>query len=208
MDCKLETTSHGVQLVTPLGELFLDFVLDKKNYLRPLPLGKSELIAKAVGMAKGYRDVVDATAGLAQDAIVLARLGCKVRAVERSPWIFPLLEDAYRRVRPMDLEWPERLQFINSNSTKYLRELSESERPEVVYLDPMYPEKKKSALPRKEMQIFREVIGGDEDVMELFQAARAAAKVRVVVKRPVHAPALSEDFKHQYEGKAVRFDVY
>jgi 16S rRNA (guanine1516-N2)-methyltransferase len=192
--------------VTDQGSLCLDFVNDAINYARPLPKGKSELIAKAIGISKGFVEVLDLTAGLAQDAVVLARLGCKVTAVERSPFIFPLLEDAKKRAE--GIEWIGRIQFINRNSIDLLLDTNFSLHPQVVYLDPMFPEKKKSALPRKEMQIFRKVVGDDMDSEKLLELCLRSNVERVIVKRPIHAPDLLPGVTHRFEGTSVRYDLY
>jgi len=72
----------------------------------------------------------------------------------------------------------------------------------------MFPEKKKSALPRKEMRIFRKWVGEDLDALDLLQAALRSSAERVVVKRPIKAPALQEGVIHSFEGKTVRYDLY
>ncbi len=194
------------------GKLVLDFIHDKVNYLRPLPKGKNELIAKAIGIAKGLNNVIDATAGLGMDAVVMARLGCQVRSVERSPEVFALLKDAYARALteedPAFKIWLTRLQFLHADSIQYLQALATADRPQVIYMDPMFPEKKKSALPRKEMVLFRSLVGDDEDATELLKVALITAKERVVVKRPLKADPLLREPNHRFEGKSVRYDLY
>jgi 16S rRNA (guanine1516-N2)-methyltransferase len=202
LEPKFFESPEGLVLVTDQGKLLLDFVTDTINYLRPLKLGKNELIAKAVGISKGYLKVLDVTAGLAQDAVVLARLGCQVTAIERSPWIYPLLVDAKKRAK--DLDWINRIEFIRGDSLKLLAHYQ----PEVIYMDPMFPEKKKTALPRKEMQIFRKVVGEDLDSEALLELSLKTASQRVVVKRPLHAPELRPGVNHRFEGTSVRYDLY
>lgn len=198
------------QIKPDLGSLKIDFIHDRANYLRPIPRGKNELIAKAIGIAKGNLDIVDATAGLGKDTILLARLGCQVRATERSNLIFPLLAEAHKQamLSPSPPEWIQQISFIHQEASVYLRRLGADSRPQVVYMDPMYPEQKKSALPRKEMQIFRSLITEPQNELELFQAAWEVATERVVVKRPVAAPPLAENVSHSYLGKSVRYDMY
>jgi len=194
-------------LQTDLGELKLDFVNDHINYLRPLKKGKSEVFARAIGVNKGLRKILDVTAGLGQDAAVLARLGCEVCALERSDWIFPLLEDAKARAQGR-VEWVNNLKFIFADAKNFLSSLSTADRPQVIYMDPMFPEKKKTALPRKEMQIFRSMVGEDADAEELLNLALQKATRRVVVKRPIKASALLEGVSHSFSGSSVRYDMY
>ena len=83
--------------------------------------------------------------------------------------------------------------------------------PEVVYLDPMYPQRQKSAAVKKEMAYFHELVGAATaaDEVLLLQTARRHATKRVVVKRPQGGAVLAgEAPAFQYQGKSTRFDVY
>ena len=101
----------------------------------------------------------------------------------------------------------ERLQLIHASSLTALTDITP--RPQVVYLDPMFPERQKTALVQKEMRFLHEVVGEDPDSAELLSLARRIAKHRVTVKRPRLAPELAE-LKPAFviSGKAVRFDIY
>lgn len=190
----------GLSLVDEdLGILNLDFQGDSVNYQRSAHRGKQELIAKAIGMAKGHKRVFDATLGLAQDAWFLAQLGAEVEGCERSPVVYLLLSDALLR------SGETRLKIHFGDSKLKIRDLQDIS---TIYVDPMFPEKKKSALPRKEMQIFRKWVGEDGDAMDLLQEALASRAERVVVKRPMKAPELMSGVIHSFEGKTVRYDLY
>ncbi|MCM2282696.1 MAG: class I SAM-dependent methyltransferase, partial [Bdellovibrionaceae bacterium] len=158
------------------------------------------------------RTVVDATAGLGVDAFMMACLDCRVTSIERSPAVYELLVDGFRRaVEDPELGgWlPEYLRFVHADAEAYLASLSHEERPDVVYLDPMYPHVDgKSALPKKEMQIFRKLLGPDTDSARVLERALHAATDRVVVKRPNEAPALLEGVTHAFVGKTARYDMY
>ncbi len=141
--------------------------------------------------------LVDATAGLGYDAYLLAIAGFHVTAIERSLEVFRLLADGLHR-HPV-----ERLAILHGQAATLLPTLA----PDVVYLDPMYPPKNRSsALPSKDMQIVRALVGDDTDSAALFAVAREVAR-RVVVKRPAHAAPLGEP-SMQITGKLARFDVY
>jgi 16S rRNA (guanine1516-N2)-methyltransferase len=182
--------------------------------------GKNQPLAKAVGLGDACPFVLDATAGLGTDALVLASLGCRVRSIERSETIFALLQDGHKRLEQLEPELAARMSFEHADARAILASLtraggapnvSEGIAPDVVYLDPMYPEegRSKSALPKKTMQMFRRLLDGDEDADELWEAAMKAALKRVVVKRPSHAPSLgSRKPNHSFEGKTARFDLY
>lgn len=184
-----------------LGLLSIDFLQDQARYKRKGHRGKSESIAKALGAGKGLRRVLDATAGLAQDSFFLTQLGFEVTATERSAILYLLLKDGERRLGP-----EAKIHFIFSDAAKYI--CSKEFSAEAIYMDPMFPEKKKTALPRKEMQIFRKLVGDDQDATELLKTALASSAQRVVVKRPLKAPALQENPIHSFTGTTVRFDLY
>ena len=155
--------------------------------------------------------MVDATAGLGRDAFVLASLGCNVRLLERSPIIAVLLQDALERARA-DSEVASiasRMQLIQIDARAFLLALADDARPDVVYLDPMYPHRNKSALVKKEMRIFRQLVGDDPDSAELLTAARDIALNRVVVKRPAKAPSLGDQQPTMViKSPNTRYDIY
>lgn len=182
-----------------LGFLHLDF-LNSSDYVRKAHRGKSELIAKAVGLPKGRQKILDATVGLAQDAWFLAQLGAQVEGCERSPVVFLLLADAVERSGSKDfrVHFGDSIEWIQKHPRDY----------SVIFVDPMFPEKKKSALPRKEMRIFRKWVGVDADSDQLLEAALQSSAERVVVKRPLKSGELREGAIHSFEGQTVRYDLY
>ncbi|MFP5429868.1 MAG: class I SAM-dependent methyltransferase [Gammaproteobacteria bacterium] len=174
---------------------------------------RHELIVKACGVrVADPPSVFDATAGLLRDAAVLAMAGCHVRLAERSAVIALLIEDGLRRAaqHPELSDLLSRLAFVPGDAVGQLQAMaSEGPRPDVVVLDPMFPHRDKSALVKKEMQVFQSVVGEDVDADGLLLPALHAARKRVVVKRPRLAPPLGgmkPDFV--VEGKSGRFDVY
>lgn len=188
----------------------VNFASGSASYRRQHGGGMGEAIAKAVGLNKNRAlTVLDATAGLGRDAFVLASLGAKVTMVERNPLVAALLGDGLRRAseHPELSAWlPERMQLHFLPAQQALSTLAAVD---VVYLDPMFPERQKSALVKKEMRAFHDVVGEDPDADELLPAALALATKRVVVKRPSYAPALADTApSHQVKGKNNRFDVY
>jgi 16S rRNA (guanine1516-N2)-methyltransferase len=176
---------------------------------------RGELLARAAGLASGTRTVIDATAGLGGDASLLAVLGCRVTAIERHPVVAALLRDGLRRAQAAPVvgaRLGDRLQVVGADARSWLATLAArpaDERPDAVLIDPMFPAKRGTAASRKEMQLFRLLVGGDEDAAELLALARAVARRRVVVKRHAQAPPLGgerPDVVHP--GASTRFDVY
>lgn len=199
--------SRGIE--TPLGTLTIDFSAPK--YHVPLR-GKNELIARAAGLHLDIRNVLDVTAGLGEDAWTLARLGLQVTALEMHPGLFGLLEDAHARALADDKLRPiaERLKFIHAEAGEYLTKLQTLRvaRPETIYLDPMFEVSRKTAKPKKDMQILRSLETVATPVEILLEKARAVCARRVVLKRAAKDPLVQAPVTAQYKGKSVRFDVY
>lgn len=194
-----------------LGGIFVDFVEGAMAHRRRFGGGRGEAVAKAVGIKSGYLPaVVDATAGLGRDAFVLASLGCRVQMFERHPVVAALLEDGLQRgYQNAEIGgWlRERLTLIHASSLEGLSSLTE--KPDVVYLDPMYPHRQKSALVKKEMRVFQTLVGADADADGLLEPARRLAKKRIVVKRPDYAPPLAGiATQSAVVTKSHRFDIY
>jgi 16S rRNA (guanine1516-N2)-methyltransferase len=194
-----------------------DFYSPTVNYRRHKGGGKGQMIAKAVGLNSGQTpSVLDATAGLGGDAFVLASLGCHLTMTERVPEVRALLEDGLRVAREWGAVHDEalvdilsRMHLVDSDAASYMQALDEPTKPDVVYLDPMFPVRNKSAQVKKEMHVFHQLVGTDADADALLGLACASALKRVVVKRPRIAPQLA-DTKPSYtlEGKSNRFDIY
>ena len=194
-----------------LGAINVDFVTGAVAHRRKFGGGKGQSIAKAVGLNKGATPVVlDATAGLGRDGFVLASLGCKVILHERHPVVAALLYDGLQRAYN-DSEigpWMQQNMSLIFGSSHTLLAQCDS-MPDVVYLDPMFPHREKSALVKKEMRVFQELVGGDTDADDLLDFAYPLASKRVVVKRPDYAPFLNDKTPSmQIKTKKNRFDVY
>lgn len=193
------------------GPIRVDFVGGAVAHRRLYGGGSGQMIAKAVGIQPGVRPVVvDATAGLGRDAFVLARLGCALTLIERQPLIAALLEDGLGRaqcdaeVGPTVAQMP----LLCGDAIALLGAWA-GEPPQVIYLDPMFPHRDKSAQVKKEMRLFRPLAGADDDAPQLLAAALALATHRVVVKRPRKAPAIAGAAPgYQLEGNSSRYDVY
>lgn len=193
-------------------ELRIDFIQGPTAYRRLATGSSRQPLAKAIGIRQGCRSVVDATAGLGRDAFLMACLGCTVLAVERSEVLAMVLQNAVALARESKearlAAISQRLKVVAGDSSRVLLELAESNRPDVVYLDPMYTPRESSALAKKEMRILRTLVGGDEDSRTLLGAAVKVSRKRVVVKRHLRAPALSDAVDLSVKGRTVRYDVY
>lgn len=186
-------------------KLEIDFDKNHLDYSRKGHRGKNELIAKALGAAKGCRRVLDLSVGMGVDSVFLCQLGFEVIGVERSPLLYALLCEAFERTQNPVLQ---NYQLFFDDSLHFLKTRHGEIQVDAIYFDPMYPHKKKSALPKQEMVIFRELVGHDLDAVDVFKEALTWDVRRVVVKRPLHAEMLGPRCTHSFEGKVVRYDTY
>lgn len=194
-------------------KVFVDFAEGANAHRQKFGGGKNQAIAKAVGLNKGMTPkVLDATAGMGKDAFVLASLGCSVTLVERQQPIYALLVDGFRRAEQSEhLPWfHERMSLqFNSSHTALEQAIVEKQEYDVVYLDPMFPHREKSAAVKKDMALFQTFVGFDTDADELLPLAKELATKRVVVKRPNYAPFMQNETPNsQIKTKKNRFDLY
>lgn len=191
------------------GKAVLEINFQDANYNRILQK-KSDLLWKAMGKPKSGVKVLDLTCGLAIDSFHFLQLGAEVTAVERQALIYFLLWSASLELpkdRPIQFVFREAKDFLNSRSNL-------AQDFNIVYFDPMYPDKKKkSAIPRQEMLLFRHLVGQDLDADEVFDEITKTQVDKIIVKRPLHAESLKSGSPAYlkpiiYQGKMVRYDVY
>lgn len=192
-----------------VSPLIIDF--ESVSYRQRLLRGgrRKEAVARAV--LQGVKDdalIFDATAGLGRESMILAHAGGRVVSFERQLPVWFILKDALLRAEGsgyLPFTLPE-LQPIGT-----ITDRPYTERPEVVYYDPMFPEKQSSAQVKKDMFIFRNVVGHDEDTVFFIREALKLAKKRVTVKRPDFAPVLEDEVlkcSYSVDGGQCRFDCY
>ena len=172
--------------------------------------GRGQNLAKAVGFKfNKNRTIIDATAGLGYDAFILASLGANVTLIERSEKIYDLLKAAISEAKLYGGEISNivnRMNLLFGDSKDILPNIA----PEVILIDTMYKDRKKSALVKNDMRLVREVVGSDSDYVELINVALNNASKRVVIKQPRYAETLDniKGCSHQILGKTIRYDVY
>uniref|UniRef100_A0A8D9E831 Ribosomal RNA small subunit methyltransferase J n=1 Tax=Cacopsylla melanoneura TaxID=428564 RepID=A0A8D9E831_9HEMI len=158
--------------------------------------------------------VIDATGGFGTDAFILSSHGCKVRLIEKHPLVACLLEDGIRRGgRSVGASFRDNFQFQFGDSLTYLQSLNRSDQtsiPDVIYLDPMFPKSKNTALVKKNIKFLQNVLSHEPANDEaLIQVALRTARKRVVVKRPAVAPCLGGLKTNIFvKSKRYRFDIY
>lgn len=207
---------QSIDLVSPVplicdqaGRKFsIDFNHNHLNYQKKKLSLKSELISRALGAGTNGLRLLDLTAGLGIDAVFLAQLGFQVTAIERNPLIYLSLENAWQDCQDESLKM--NLKFIFQSAKNFLNESSNTGLFDLIYFDPMFPEKRKSALPRQEMVFFKNLVGSDDDAADVLSAALAKKFIyRVVVKRPLKALFVGDQVpQSQIKGKLIRYDIY
>ena len=198
------------------GAVSCDFVSGSNRHRRNYGGGNGQMVAKAVGLSGKFSPkVLDVTAGLGADAFILASLGCKMQLIERNPIVHCLLRDGLDRAAISGMEDSDlagvinNINLLNEDSISHLGAIESLDRPDIIYVDPMFPERKKSAQVKKEMQALHQIVGGDGDSHKILDIALQKALYRVVVKRPAHSEYLG-NLKPNYslEGKSTRYDIF
>ena len=168
-----------------------------------------ELLVKAVRIKKADHTihVLDATAGMGEDSLLLAAAGFEVDLYESNPVIVQLLRDTLDRAESLPELAPfvARMHFHEEDSIQAMGKLSET--PDVIYLDPMFPEKTKHSLTGKRFQLIHQLEQPCQNEEELLQAAIDSGARKIVIKRPLKGSYLAgRKPSHSYEGKAIRYD--
>jgi 16S rRNA (guanine1516-N2)-methyltransferase len=164
---------------------------------------QKELLARSIGVKGPYRPkVLDLTAGLLGDSLLMLAFGCEVWAIERHPVVSFLISSALKNSKHEALE---RFHFVAENAKDFL--LSDKTF-DTLYFDPMFEDPSHKSSPRKEMRLFRNLVGEDKDALDVFNLARNKNAKRLVVKRPRLSQTLSPEKPLVYEGKSTRYDVY
>ena len=201
-DLLLRPTAERLELYDPSLRLVLAVQISPRDLARGRLLNRDPL-GRALG--RGTHHVIDATAGLGGDSVLLAAR-CTVTAIERHAAVAALLSDGVRRAECGGLLDAGRITVLHGDARRLLPDLGAH--ADAVYLDPMFPPKRKrSAAVRKEQRLLRALVGDDTDAAELLDIARACCR-RVIVKRPAHADPLTPQPTASYPGKLVRYDVY
>lgn len=185
-----------------------DFATGRFGY-RAARFGQSEPLLRAVGSSKSRPlNIVDATGGFGHDGFLLAASGARVTLIERSPAMFAELERALADARQNDdlAEIAARMTVLHGDSREVLRDIT----ADVFYVDPMHPERKKSALVKEPMRLLRDVVGDDPDSAELIKIALGYSPGRVVVKWPAKT-ALPEGVpspSYELASRTTRYCVF
>ncbi|MCH1601100.1 MAG: class I SAM-dependent methyltransferase [Pseudomonadales bacterium] len=204
------------------GALSLDALKDKaltgvcSNFLTPAmqrrlrqPF-KQQLLGKALGLkAQRKQRILDATAGLGTDAFLMAASGCEVTAIERSPLVFALLEDALLRAQLTGGSFAVIASRLTLQQGDFLSLDARQHQYDTVYLDPMFPAGRRKASAKKAMTLLQQLLPAEDCPEQLLSHGLKCADKRVVVKRGRRSPPLAaREPSLQCKGSTNRFDVY
>ena len=171
---------------------------------------RQQNLIKAIGLKKHVIPrVLDCTAGLGSDAFLLARAGCEVILLERNAIVHALLEDGMQRAvhgSPETCEAVSRMRLLFADFADYAANLGSFD---VVYLDPMYPLRHKSAKSKKSMYLLQRLLDEADEDEEVLTLALQKANSRVVIKRAKQTPHYGNRQPDlSFKGSSSRFDVY
>ena len=174
-----------------------DGMVLRGDFSQLLPrIRKGRLSSELLIRAAKVRDcaepwAIDATAGLGEDSFLLAAAGFRVSMYESAPTVADIAC---------------RMELFEEDSIEAMSHLGDT--PDVIYLDPMFPERRKSAAVKKKFQLIHHLEAPCQNEGALLAAAISAGPRKVVVKRPAKGPHLAGvKPSHSLAGKAVRYDV-
>ena len=189
----------------------LSYQGDFENMLHRVTNGRlqHEMLVRAAKSAKPGRKAIDATAGMGEDAFLLAAQGYEVTLFEQNPVIAVLLKDALRRAKkhPVLKDIASRMNLVQDNSVEGMSKLLDP--VDVIYLDPMFPARQKSSLINKKLQLIQKLEPPCSEETDLFDAAISASPSKIIVKRPLKSEFLAgRKPSYTLNGKAIRYDCY
>lgn len=168
-----------------------------------------EMLVRAAKTTETDLKGIDATAGMGEDAFLLAAYGYDMTLYEQNPVVAVLLKDALRRAKkhPQLKEIAGRMRLVEGNSVEELK--TRVDAVDLIYLDPMFPGRQKSGLINKKLQLIQKLEPPCSDEVELFEAAIQAKPSKIIVKRPLKSPFLAgKNPTYELKGKAIRYDCY
>lgn len=168
-----------------------------------------EMLVRAAKTTETDLKGIDATAGMGEDAFLLASYGYDMTLYEQNPVVAVLLKDALRRAKkhPQLKEIAGRMKLVGGNSVEELK--TRVDAVDLIYLDPMFPGRQKSGLINKKLQLIQKLEPPCSDEVELFETAIAANPSKIIVKRPLKSPFLAgKNPTYELKGKAIRYDCY
>jgi len=205
----LKYDEYGLSLVKDKMILRADF-LKLVDRIKPNKLN-GELLVKAAQIRKFEFTpvIIDATAGFCEDSFLLAAAGAKIIAFEKDTVIAALLEDGLKRAKQIQeiSDIADRIEIHVEDSIAAMESMDE--KIDIVYLDPMFPQRDKSGLIKKKFQLLQKLESPCKEQEALINAAFKTKASKIIVKRPLKGENLA-GVKPSYslKGRAIRYDCY
>lgn len=205
----------GLHLPKHIGKYPLVIDFNHKAFLHRLSQAAygHEPLLKALGLYKQQEPVhlFDLSAGLGQDAFLMASMGHRVTAFERHPILACLLEDALTRAaqHPHLMEIAARITLYPHDCQSVLNAQDPKHKPDCIYFDPMFKGSKDTAKVNKAMQALRHLIPEDPDAKPVAELALNVAQKKVVIKRHKRSPILTRQAPSEQKCfQSCRWDIY
>jgi 16S rRNA (guanine1516-N2)-methyltransferase len=175
------------------------------------PPPKGDLFKKALGNWPKETPLLDLCGGWGRDSLCFASWGFKASCLERHSEVFKLVSKTFQELKTRNSIYEnilKNISYLNIDAKDFLKNTKDNW--PLIYLDPMYPDRKKSALGKGEMRILKELVGDDPDKAELAQLAFEKTKKRLVIKGPKLSPSLLELVRptHVFKGSSTRFEIF
>lgn len=184
-----------------------DFVSKLKYHALQQYSLKKEPLARALGLSKNPETtVLDGTAGTGKDAMLMLSYGARIESMERNPFIYLLLKDALKRLSESELadQYEPNYTIQFGPCQKLNREQCQGK---VFFYDPMFPALRNKSKSKKEMELFKNLTGGDEDIESVFLWAKEQPFSKIVFKQSVHDKPLGKPTA-SFKGKSVQYHMY
>lgn len=206
---RISYTEDGLALTDGTLHMTGDFTNMLPRLKRNNLLGEMVVKAAKIKGEEKQLTVLDATAGMGEDSLLLAAAGFRVLLYEYDPIIAALLHDTLMRAAliPELSDAVSRMELHQENSIEAMSTLTDAEKPDVILLDPMFPERQKSGLIKKKFQLLQQLERPCSDEADLLGAAIKVKPRKIIIKRPLKGPYLA-GVKPSYSlsGKAIRYD--
>lgn len=210
VDIKIDVDDEGVSIELPGAHLGFRHSFINGPMARRAKQSTQALLRACTNRQRNIRTVLDLTAGWGADSLTLAAHGQQVTMLEQNSLLCAILAYSLQRLAAdaRGREIARRLTLTKANARDFLQDLDASQDFDCIYLDPMFPVHKSGAKPGREMQILQ-TLTGNTDIEPCFDLSLRKAHRRVVVKRPLKAPAFGDAKPDMvYREKSIRLDVY
>ena len=148
---------------------------------------------------KKNRTVLDCTAGLGRDGIMISKLGYDVTMIERNPILILLINNFLKRNVNIKakLFYGDSLSYITSTKMIF----------DYIYIDFMFDKKKKSK-PSKYDSFLRSMDNHNVNKIKFIENILKYCKDRVIVKEPIKSDSNIVSYDFEIKTKLIRYKIF